>query len=113
MTKKELLHITAAARKRINVLLRGAPPETIALRLLIRKGGCSGYKYDIEYASHKDPLEEEISWDDGRLFISPEILVFVSLGSTMDYKISKLESGFDFINPNEKGRCGCGESVSF
>lgn len=88
--------------------------NAIGIRVLIKQKGCSGLKYDIEYAYDIRPLESVIeeSCDDGqkiKVLIDPRSVMFI-LGSEMDYVEEKFSSGFVFNNPNEKGKCGCGES---
>lgn len=113
--------ITANAVKQVRNLLDKKkhanleePKEAIGIRVLIKQKGCSGLKYDIEYAYDIRPLESiiEESCDDGqkiKVLIDPRSVMFI-LGSEMDYIEEKFSSGFVFNNPNEKGKCGCGES---
>ena len=53
--------------------------------------------------------DEEISLENIKIFVEPTATMYI-LGSKMDYVDNGVESGFTFDNPNEKGRCGCGES---
>ena len=68
-------------------------------------------KYNIEYAKEVKPFEEKVLVDDILILIDPAATMFL-IGSKMDYKESKFSSGFEFSNPNEIARCGCGESFS-
>ena len=106
-----LITISDAALVRIHELLdkRGKPSEGI--KVGVRTRGCSGLSYTIEYA---DPgsigkFDAVVERDGVKVIIDPKAEMFL-LGTQMDYKEEKLKSGFVFINPNEKGRCGCGES---
>jgi iron-sulfur cluster assembly protein len=63
----------------------------------------------MEYVDFKKPCDEEVNDKGITLFIDPKAVMFV-LGTQMDYKEESFSSGFFFENPNEKGRCGCGES---
>ncbi|NUY39669.1 iron-sulfur cluster assembly accessory protein [Wolbachia endosymbiont of Litomosoides brasiliensis] len=113
--------ITVNAVERIKYLLNrkqhtnlGRSKEAIGIRVLIKQKGCSGLKYDIEYAYDTRPLESVIeeNCSDGqkvKVLIDPKSVMFI-LGSEMDYVEEKFSSGFVFKNPNEKGKCGCGES---
>ena len=67
--------------------------------------------YKVEYADDKRPQEEVVEQDGITIFIDPLAMMFI-FGSTLDYVEDKLQSGFVFENPNEKSRCGCGESFS-
>ena len=71
--------------------------------------GCSGLSYVVEYAEEQKRFEDVVEDKGVKIFIDPTALVFL-LGSEMDYVEDKFHTGFVFNNPNEKGRCGCGES---
>ena len=112
MSKPTLLKITDNACVRVAELMASAPEGALGLRVFIGTSGCSGYKYEIEYAMEQRNFEESVDAKNGNVvLIAPDALMFL-IGSTMDFVDSKLHSGFDFTNPNEKGRCGCGESFS-
>ena len=68
-------------------------------------------KYNIEYAKEVKPFEEKVLVDEVLILIDPAATMFL-IGSKMDYKESKFSSGFEFENPNEISRCGCGESFT-
>ena len=82
------------------------------LRFGLRGGGCSGYKYVLELES--DPEEEDLIFEHGgiRIFVHPEHMDKLK-NSTIGWKDSLMESGFDIVNPQAKRPCGCGESVDF
>jgi len=92
---------------------RPQPPQ--GLRVGIRGGGCTGFSYMFEW-SDKDarPEDKVLSFEDGRVrvFVDPKSYLFLD-GSTLEYATSLMGRGFKFVNPNVKGSCGCGESVSF
>ena len=77
----------------------------------MRTRGCSGLSYTLEYADEVKPYDEVAQFGDIKVLIDPKAIMFL-LGTTMDYREDKFKSGFEFVNPNEKGRCGCGESFS-
>ena len=85
--------------------------QLLGLRVGVRTTGCSGNSYFIQYATEKRPFEEEIEVAGVRVFIEPTAVMFL-IGSVMDYKEDRLFAGFVFENPNETGRCGCGESFT-
>ncbi|MFV9839079.1 MAG: HesB/IscA family protein [Aaplasma endosymbiont of Hyalomma asiaticum] len=105
--------ITDAALKRMRELLSAKNGESTAIRVLIKQKGCFGLKYHIEYAYDVRPLEVKIvkvvDGSEVTILIEPKAMMFIR-GTTIDYYSDKLSSGFTFKNPNEKGRCGCGES---
>ena len=84
------------------------------IRVGVRTRGCSGLSYMIEYAvsgKNISKYDDVVIKDGVSVFIDPKISMFL-IGSEMVYVEKELESGFDFVNPNEKGRCGCGESFN-
>ncbi|QKX01535.1 iron-sulfur cluster assembly accessory protein [Wolbachia endosymbiont of Cruorifilaria tuberocauda] len=118
---KKAITITKNATEKIRYLLDQKQhdnfkksKEAIGIRVLIKQKGCSGLKYDIEYAYDVRPLEsiiEEVCNNGQKIkvLIDPKSVMFI-LGSEMDYVEGKFSSGFIFKNPNEKGKCGCGKS---
>ena len=81
----------------------------VGLRIGVKSKGCSGLSYLVEYARSKKKFEEVVEDKGVTLLIDPTAIMFL-LGSEMDYTRTSCSSGFTFTNPNEKGRCGCGES---
>ncbi|MEM6558110.1 MAG: iron-sulfur cluster assembly accessory protein [Pseudomonadota bacterium] len=82
------------------------------LRIGIKKGGCAGMEYTMEYAETIDPNDEVVEQDGARVMIAPMAQMFL-FGTEIDYETSLLESGFKFRNPNVADACGCGESIKF
>ena len=111
MSKAPVLSLTSKAAQQIQVLLKAAPPDTEAIRIGIKAGGCSGYKYAMEYAKEVAKFDEVIEEKGVRLLIDPKALMYF-LGCVMDYADNGLEAGFTFENPNVKGKCGCGSSFN-
>lgn len=109
-----LLTITPDAATRIKHLLARKQPNAEALLISVISGGCSGFKYDIQYIDKiaDAPVKAAvINQHDVTVYIDPMAVMYL-LGSTMDYKESLTSAGFEFINPNKKTSCGCGESFS-
>jgi len=109
MALKQALTVTDAAAERIQALLAGRGKPSAGVRVGVRARGCSGLSYTLEYADQKDPMDELVEQHGVTVLIDPKATLFI-LGTEMDYVEEKLQSGFVFRNPNEKGRCGCGES---
>jgi len=101
--------LTDAAAERVKQLMAKADKPIVGLRVGVKAQGCSGMSYFVEYAEEKKKFEEVVEDKGVTLLIDPAATMFL-IGSEMDYKEDKLQSGFTFSNPNEKGRCGCGES---
>ncbi|AUQ58938.1 iron-binding protein IscA [Phaeobacter inhibens] len=82
------------------------------LRIGVKKGGCAGMEYTMEYVDQPDPNDEVVEQDGARVLIAPMAQMFL-FGTEIDYEVSLLEAGFKFNNPNVSEACGCGESISF
>ncbi len=108
----QIVSVTPAAKDHIAVLMGQAPVDAQGLKVSIKQGGCSGYEYDISYAADGDKFGEVVDLGEHKLFIDPGAIMFL-LGATIDYEVERFSAGFRFINPNEKARCGCGESITF
>jgi iron-sulfur cluster assembly protein len=82
------------------------------LRIGVKKGGCAGMEYTMDYVDDADPNDEMVEQNGARVMIAPmaQMLLF---GTEIDYETSLLESGFKFRNPNVTDACGCGESIKF
>jgi iron-sulfur cluster assembly protein len=104
--------ISDEALAQVKNLLKSREEPCEGIRVGVRTRGCSGLSYAIEYAvlgKNISKFDDVVTKDGVQVFIDPKISMFL-IGSEMVYKEKELESGFDFVNPNEKGRCGCGES---
>ena len=102
--------VTPAAVDRVRALLARRGKPSYGVRVGVRTRGCSGLSYTLEYADAAEPGDEELRPADGiTILIAPKAAMFL-FGTEMDFVEEKLKSGFTFRNPNEKGRCGCGES---
>jgi len=104
-----MMTVSDAAAKQVQALLEGRGKESAGIRIGVRTKGCSGMSYTLEFADEKGPFDEMLQDKGVTILIDPKATMFI-IGTEMDYLEDKLESGFVFTNPNEKGRCGCGES---
>jgi len=110
--KKDPIIITERAASRIKELLsspNGA--NALGIRLGVKRRGCNGLSYTLNYAEEAQPNEEEMEAHGVKVFIEPMAL-FSVVGTVMDYEITDMSSEFTFENPNSKGECGCGESFN-
>jgi len=105
----QILTLTDAAAKRVKELMAARGRPAAGVRLGVRSKGCSGLSYTLEYADEKGSHDEVVEDKGVTVFVDPKATLFI-LGTEMDYVEDTLQSGFVFTNPNEKGRCGCGES---
>jgi iron-sulfur cluster assembly protein len=104
-----MMNVTDAAAGRVKALLAQRGKESAAVRIGVRTAGCSGLSYTLEYADQKSEFDETVEDNGVTIFVDPKAVMFL-IGTEMDFVEDKLKSGFVFSNPNEKGRCGCGES---
>ena len=107
---KQAVLITGKAAAQIAKLM--AKDGSQGLRIGVKKGGCAGMEYTIEYVSEINIMDEVVEIDGARVMIAPMAQMFL-FGTEIDYETSLLESGFKFRNPNVVDACGCGESIKF
>jgi iron-sulfur cluster assembly protein len=107
---KQAVTITDSAAAQIAKLM--AQGGTKGLRIGVKKGGCAGMEYTMDYVAEVDPNDEVVEQAGARVMIAPMAQMFL-FGTEIDYKTSLLESGFVFNNPNVTEACGCGESIKF
>ena len=79
------------------------------LRVGVGTKGCSGLSYVMDWVDAPGPTDEVVTEQGLTVLVDRKASLFL-IGTTMDYQVKALEAGFTFVNPNEKGRCGCGES---
>jgi len=103
------ISLTPAAVEQVKALLAGRGKPAAGVRIGVSTRGCSGLTYTLEFADEKGPLDEMVDAGGVNVLIDPKATMFI-IGTEMDFVEDKLQSGFVFRNPNEKGRCGCGES---
>jgi iron-sulfur cluster assembly protein len=107
--KRQAMMITDAAAARVKELLDKRGKPSAGIRIGVRTKGCSGLSYTLEYADERGKFDEVVEDKGVTILIDPKATLFI-LGTEMDYVEEKMQAGFKFTNPNEKGRCGCGES---
>lgn len=99
----------AAEMARKMLANRGTPEA--AIRLGVTSTGCSGLSYKLEFSD--GPEEGDRTFEsEGLLLVVDAKSCLYLLGTRIDYVTEQFKSGFTFTNPNEKARCGCGESFS-
>jgi len=105
-----MISLTTSASKKMQDALynRG---KGIGMRIGVRTSGCSGFAYVLEFADKLFEGDLEIADRGITLVINKKDLVYLE-GMQIDYTKKGLNEGFEFSNPNEKARCGCGESFT-
>ncbi len=107
---KQAVTMTSKAAAQIAKLMTSDGHQ--GLRIGVKKGGCAGMEYTMEYVTEVDPHDEVVEQNGARVMIAPMAQMFL-FGTEIDYQTSLLESGFVFNNPNVTEACGCGESIKF
>ena len=104
-----MITVTHSAVNQIKKMMTSRPNIPHGVKLGINTKACSGLSYTLEYVDNVDTNDEVFEFDNIKIFVDTKSSLFL-IGTQMDYVEGELEWGFKFVNPNEKGRCGCGES---
>ncbi len=97
-----------AAERVVNMLEKRG--HGIGLRISTKPSGCTGFAYQVDYADELGEQDQVFESNGVKVVVDQESLQLIN-GTTVDYvKMNALNEGFDFINPNVKDICGCGES---
>lgn len=108
---RNVLSLTPAAIGRVRHLIETRGEGAEGIRIGVRTAGCSGLTYTIDFAREIAPDEEVIEADGVKVVIDPKAVMYL-VGTEVDFVEDKLGASFTFRNPNESGRCGCGESFT-
>ena len=103
-----LMQLSDAAAERLRALYAQGEQGKL-LRIAVKTKGCSGMSYDLSWVDGAGPGDEVVS-DKGLTVLVDRKATLFLIGTVMDYEVKQMSAGFTFTNPNEKGRCGCGES---
>jgi len=110
--RPQVMTLTDRAAERINSILASKGTTGGAgVRIGVKKGGCAGMEYTMEWAGEPQPHDEVVEHNGARVLIDPKAVMYL-LGAEMDYRVDKLAAQFVFSNPNQSSACGCGESVT-
>lgn len=104
------LQLSPSAATRINAQIakRG---KGLGLRVGVKKSGCSGYAYTMDYADEVAPDDQVFESHGAKLIVKSDHLPLLA-GMILDWQKQGLNESFKFINPNVKAQCGCGESFA-
>lgn len=109
--KPSVLKVTEAAAAQLRRLLNRRTDGAVGIRVGVKNGGCSGMAYTMDFTTERNPGDEMIEVGGVTVLIDPMAVMYL-VGTEMDYVKQNLGETFVFRNPNETGRCGCGESFS-
>jgi iron-sulfur cluster assembly protein len=100
MTERAAKHVAGFIQKR---------GKGLGLRVGVRTTGCSGMAYKLEYVDAESPEDQAFESHGVKIYVDPKSLAYID-GTELDFVREGLNEGFQFNNPREKDRCGCGES---
>jgi iron-sulfur cluster assembly protein len=100
MTERAAKHVAGFIQKR---------GKGLGLRVGVRTTGCSGMAYKLEYVDAESPEDQRFESHGVKIYVDPKSLAYID-GTELDFVREGLNEGFQFNNPREKDRCGCGES---
>ncbi|MDH3189175.1 MAG: iron-sulfur cluster assembly accessory protein [Acidimicrobiia bacterium] len=108
---QKVVNVTDFAAAKIGELIAAEGDTSLALRMAVRPGGCSGFSYEMYFDSEVDAEDIVEEFGDIRVVVDPQSADMVR-GSTLDYKDGLMGAGFAIENPNVTRSCGCGNSFS-
>lgn len=106
-----VVSLTPAAVSRVRHLMASQSDGAEGIKIGVKTAGCSGLTYTIDFAREIQPGEEVVEVEGVRVVIDPKAVMYL-LGTEIDFVEDRLGAAFKFTNPNESGRCGCGESFT-
>ena len=108
---QQVVTVTNTAATKIGELLAEEGDNSLALRMAVRPGGCSGFSYEMYFDSEIDDNDVVEEFGEIKVVVDPQSAEMVK-GSTLDYKDGLMGAGFAIENPNVTRSCGCGNSFS-
>lgn len=107
--RPQIMTVTERAADQIHAVM-ATKPDAVALKIGLKKGGCAGMEYTLDWAEEVGKYDEVVETNGVKLLIDPMAVMYM-FGTVMDYEIDKFSAQFVFNNPNQTSACGCGESV--
>lgn len=108
--RPRLMTISSAAQERLQALM-SRRPEALGVKVGVRRRGCNGLSYTMDYANEVGKLDEVVSEGCVKVVVDAKAVMFL-VGTHMDFVTTDTKEEFVFTNPNAKGSCGCGESFT-
>ena len=106
-----MITITDIAANKVSELIKQEGDDSLALRVAVRLGGCSGFSYEMFFDTDVAADDITTSYGDVRVVVDPSSAQLLD-GATLDYKDGLQGAGFSINNPNAQRTCGCGQSFS-
>lgn len=106
-----MITLTDSAADKVRQLIVAEGEDTLALRVAVRPGGCSGFAYEMFFDSDVATDDVTLEQSGVRVIVDPSSAQLLT-GATLDYKDGLDQSGFSITNPNAQRTCGCGQSFS-
>ena len=106
-----MITVTESAAAKVKELLDQEQDESLALRVAVRPGGCSGFSYLLDLTEQQRDTDEIFDENGVKIVCDPKSYLYLN-GTTIDFKDEVMGRGFVFNNPNATSSCGCGSSFS-
>ena len=106
-----MITLTDAAATKVKELIEAEGDTSLALRVAVRPGGCSGFSYEMFFDSELAADDVKADYSGVSVVVDPSSAQLLS-GATLDYKDGLQQAGFAIDNPNAQRTCGCGQSFS-
>ncbi len=109
--ERPVITVTDTAASKVAELITAEGDDSLALRVAVRPGGCSGFSYEMFFDS--DIADDDLTAETGdvKVVVDPSSAQLLT-GATLDYKDGLQQAGFSIDNPNAQRTCGCGSSFS-
>ena len=107
--RPQIMTVTEAAATQIQAVM-ATKPDAVALKIGLKKGGCAGMEYTLDWADEIGKYDEVVETNGVKLLVDPMAVMYM-FGTEMDWQVDKFAAQFVFNNPNQTSACGCGESV--
>jgi len=106
-----VITVTDSAAAKVKELLDQEQDDSLALRVAVRPGGCSGFSYEMFFDGEIASDDMATEFAGVRVIVDPTSAQLLT-GATLDYKDGLQQTGFSIDNPNAQRTCGCGQSFS-
>ena len=106
-----MITVTDSAASKVRELLDQEDDASLALRVAVRPGGCSGFSYEMFFDGEMASDDQAADFGGIKVVVDPDSAQLLT-GATLDYKDGLQQTGFSIDNPNAQRTCGCGQSFS-